>query len=140
VFLNNGNGKNIKMGSRRPGQSTLAVFIQSLEGTKLVIELRRDTIIRGTLTSVDESLNLQLTDAIVKTLDGTQRIAANLHVRGSAVRFIHLPGNLEPAAAVEAHRRRIAQAHREHAAKQGSVTALGKGKQFELDGGASGGG
>jgi len=128
------------MGSRRPGQSTLAVFIQALEGTKLVIELRRDTIIRGTLGSVDESLNLQLTDATVKTLDGTQRSAANLHVRGSAVRFIHLPGNLEPAAAVEAHRRRIAQARREHAAKQGAVAALEKGKQLELGGGGGSGG
>jgi small nuclear ribonucleoprotein (snRNP)-like protein len=128
------------MGSRRPGQSTLAVFIQALEGTKLVIELRRDTIIRGTLTSVDESLNLQLTDATIKTLDGTQRSAATLHVRGSAVRFIHLPGNLEPAAAVEAHRRRVAQVRREHAAKQGVVAALEKGKQLELGGGASGSG
>lgn len=125
------------MSSRRPGQSTLAVFIQALEGTKLVIELRRDTIIRGTLGSVDESLNLQLTDATVKTLDGTQRNAANLHVRGSAVRFIHLPGNLEPAAAVEAHRRRVAQARREHAVKQGAAAALEKGRQLELGSGGN---
>ncbi len=126
------------MGSRRSGQSTLAVFIQSLEGTKLVIELRRDTIIRGTLTSVDESLNLQLTDATVKTLDGTQRSAANLHVRGSAVRFIHLPGNLEPAAAVEAHVRQVQKARREYAAQQGAVVALEKGKQLELGGDGGG--
>ena len=111
--------------------STLAVYIQSLEGTKVVVELRRDTIVRGTLTSVDEHLNLVMTDATVKAVSGAQRSAASLHVRGSSVRFIHLPGNMEPAAAVDAHRRRVVQARREHAALQGSTAgALPKGQDF----------
>ena len=122
------------MGTRRQGNATLSVFLQALEGTKLVIELRRDTIVRGTLDSVDDALNLQMTDASVKTLDGATRNAANLYIRGSSVRFVHLPGNLEPAKAMEAHRNRVAQARREHAAQQGAAPTLPKGQQFETGG------
>lgn len=33
-----------------------------------------------------------------------------LHVRGAAVRFVHVPGRLEPNAAITSHRRRVADA------------------------------
>ena len=35
---------------------------------------------------------------------------AMLHVRGAAVRFVHVPGRLDPNAAIVAHRRRVAEA------------------------------
>jgi len=118
------------MGGRRQ-RTTLAAFIQALEGSQIVIELRRDTIVRGTLISADAELNLQLKDATLKLLDGTQRTAAELYIRGSAVRFIHLPGNLDPASAVRAHRRRVAQALQTRAAGQASLQPLAKGAQFD---------
>ena len=40
-----------------------------------------------------------------------------LHLRARMVRYIHLPGTLDPAAAIEAHRRAAAEAlatHRRH--------------------------
>lgn len=119
------------MAHRRQGNTTLSVFIQALEGTRLVIELRSDTIVRGTLDSVDEALNLQMSDATVKTLDGATRTASNLYLRGSSVRFIHLPGNLDPAKAMDARRNRVAQARRELAARQGAASSIAKGQQFE---------
>ena len=109
-------------------QPTLAAFIQALEGVKVVVELRRDTVVRGTLDSADEGLNLQLSNATVKTADGAQRSAATLQVRGRSVRFIHLPGNVEPAAAVEAHRRKAAQAIQQRAAAQGAAQRMEKGR------------
>ena len=33
-----------------------------------------------------------------------------LHVRGAAVRFVHVPGRLDPNAAILAHRKRVAEA------------------------------
>lgn len=33
-----------------------------------------------------------------------------LHVRGAAVRFVHVPGRLEPNAAIVSHRQRVAEA------------------------------
>ena len=40
-----------------------------------------------------------------------------LYLRARTVRYIHMPGNLDPAAAIEAHRRAAAEAlaaHRRH--------------------------
>lgn len=112
---------------RHQGPATLAVVLQALEGSRVIVELARDTIVRGTLASAEEGLGLHLTDATVKTVDGAVRQAAVLHVRGSAVRFVHLPGNVDPAAAVEAARRRAAAARAAHAAAQGAVVGLRKG-------------
>lgn len=45
-----------------------------------------------------------------------------LHVRGAAVRFVHVPGRLDPNAAIVAHRKRVAEAaksaRRQHDAGQ----------------------
>jgi small nuclear ribonucleoprotein (snRNP)-like protein len=109
------------------GPASLAVVLQALEGSRVIVELRRDTIVRGTLVSAEEGLGLHLTDASVKTVDGAVRQVASLHVRGSAVRFVHLPGNVDPAAAVEAARRKAAAARAAHAAAQGAVVGLKKG-------------
>jgi hypothetical protein len=47
---------------------------------------------------------------------------AMLHVRGAAVRFVHVPGRLDPNSAIVAHRKRVAEAakaaRRQHDAGQ----------------------
>ena len=50
-----------------------------------------------------------------------------LYLRGRTVRYIHLPGTLNPAAAIEAHRRAAAEAlatHRRHGQGWGAGTRL----------------
>ena len=119
------------MGRRRQRPTSLACFIQALEGSRVVVELRCDTIVRGVLTSADDQLNLMMADVTYQPLQAPKRQLDNLFVKARQVRFIHLPANLEPAAAVEAHRRRAAQALREHAA-QAQVVRVQKGQQLEL--------
>ena len=131
-------------GRRRPPRLTLAVFVQALEGSRVVVELRRDAIVRGTLLSADDNLNLQLSEASVQPLQGPKREGlAYLHVRGRHVRFIHLPASLDPAAAIEQHRKRVAAAKRAHAAQQAQAAQrpagrLQKGAQLEFGGGGGG--
>jgi small nuclear ribonucleoprotein (snRNP)-like protein len=119
------------MGRKKRRPASLACFIQALEGTRVVVELRYDTIVRGTLTSADDYLNLLLADVTYQPLQGEKRQLEVLYVKARHVRFVHLPGNLDPAAAVDAHRRRAAQAVREHAQQQQAVK-LQKGQQLEL--------
>ena len=120
------------------------MFIASLEGSKVVVELARDTVVRGTLLSADDALNLQLGGGVTVTpLQGATRSMDATFIRGRHVRFIHLPPSLDPAAAVAAHRRRVAQAVREHAvlaAAQGGGAARPhrKGEQLEFGGGGGG--
>lgn len=135
------NGRN----GRRGPRNGLATFVQALEGGRLVVELRYDTIVRGTLLAADDQLNLQLGDASVQPLQGERREAVFLYVRGRHVRFIHLPGNLDPAAAIEQHRKRVATAVRAHAAQQAQAAQqpagrLQKGAQLEFGATGSGSG
>lgn len=70
-------------------------------------------------------------------MQGAKREMAYVYIKGRHVRFIHLPGNLEPAAAVEAHRRRVAAAVKEHERSQAQAAQrpgarLAKGTQLEL--------
>lgn len=132
------------MGRRRGrgAEGSLACFIQALVGSRVVVELRGDTILRGTLASADEYMNLQLEGVTYTPLQGAPRALPALYVRARQVRFVHLPANLDPLAAVEAARRRAAEARRQHAAEQAAAGAarLQKGAQLELGGGGGGGG
>ena len=119
--------------SKKYRRTTLSIVLQALEGSKVLVELHDDTIIRGTLVSADPSLHLQLEDVVVKSLDGSLRKAQQLHVRGSKVRMVHLPGNVTPEAAVKEHRRKAARVKQEHAAAQGGVKALPKGAGMNSD-------
>ncbi len=51
-----------------------------------------------------------------------------IHVRGSAIRYVHVPGRLDPNAAILSHRRRLAEAaalqRRQHDAAQAAAAAL----------------
>ena len=105
-------------GGRRRQRATLASFVAALEGSRVVVELRYDTIVRGQLLASDDQLNLQLSDASITPLQGQRRECTFLYLRGRHVRFIHLPANLDPAAAIEQHRKRVAQAVRQHAQQQ----------------------
>ncbi len=116
---------------RRP--ASLACFVQALEGSRVVVELRHDAIVRGTLASADDYLNLQLEGATYRPLQGAPREMPSLYVRGRYVRFLHLPANLDPVATVEQHRKRVAQVVREHAQQQqAAAVKLHKGEQLEL--------
>ena len=123
-------------GRRRHARRSLACFVSALEGSRVVVELRYDTVVRGRLVASDDHLNLQLEEASIQPLQGARREASYLYVKGRHVRFIHLPGNLEPAAAIEQHRKRVAAAARQHAlAQQQAAAAAGrpqKGAQLEF--------
>ncbi|KAL4452464.1 hypothetical protein ABPG75_008126 [Micractinium tetrahymenae] len=122
---------------RRARRTTLACFVQALEGRRVVVELRYDTIVRGELLGADDQLNLQLGGATYQPLQGEKREMPYVYIKGRHVRFIHLPGSLDPAAAVEAHRKRVAAAVKEHERAQAQAaqrpgSRLAKGTQLEL--------
>ena len=71
------------------------VFLQlfrTLEGKKVVVELRNDVVIEGTLQTADQFHNLRLID--VKVLHSADcpmlNCVSSLYIRGSTVRYISL--------------------------------------------------
>ena len=75
------------MGSRaRPSERTLVCLVQALQGMRLVVELRQDTIVRGMLDSADEEMNLVMTNVTFTPLQGEQKHMDWLYVKGHHIR------------------------------------------------------
>ncbi|CAD5234778.1 unnamed protein product [Bursaphelenchus xylophilus] len=68
-------------------------FFKSLVGREVIVELKNDLSICGTLHSVDQYLNVKLIDITVQDQEKFPHMISvkNCFVRGSVVRYIHLP-------------------------------------------------
>ncbi|EEP76482.1 SNP3 protein [Uncinocarpus reesii 1704] len=68
-------------------------FFKTLTNHTVIIELKNDIRIRGTLKSVDQYLNVKLDDIEVIDLDKYPHLSSvkNIFIRGSVVRYIVLP-------------------------------------------------
>jgi len=79
---------------------------------EVTIELKNDLSIRGTLKSVDQFLNIKLDDIQVVDEVKYPHLSAvkNVFIRGSVVRYVHLPANAVDTALLEDATRREAAA------------------------------
>ncbi|KAK9466889.1 hypothetical protein V1512DRAFT_262579 [Lipomyces arxii] len=70
-------------------------FFKTLIDEEVVIELKNDMSIRGTLKSVDQFLNIKLDDISVLDEVKYPHLSAvkNVFIRGSVVRYVHLPAS-----------------------------------------------
>lgn len=72
-------------------------FFRSLveRNAQVTVELKNDLCISGTLQSVDQFLNLKLSNVSVNDPDRFPHLLSvkNSFVRGSVVRYIHLPAH-----------------------------------------------
>lgn len=68
-------------------------FFKTLVGNEVTVELKNDLVMRGTLHSVDQFLNIRLTN--VRAVDDQQHpyimSVKNCFIRGSVVRYVELP-------------------------------------------------
>ena len=103
---------------RRLANKTLSVFLSALQGNPCIVELDNETVIRGTLESVDDGLNLMMNACVSKDVYGRTRESGALHVRGGSVRFVHLAKGVEPGKAVRDHQKRLDIAKREAYTRQ----------------------
>ncbi|GAA5883742.1 hypothetical protein JCM16303_002346 [Sporobolomyces ruberrimus] len=71
-------------------------LLKTLQGGEaLVVELKNDLRIRGTLVSVDQFLNIKLDNISVMEEERYPHMAAvrNCFIRGSVIRYVQLPKN-----------------------------------------------
>lgn len=98
---------------------SLAIFVQSLEGGRVVVELRNDTIVRGVLDTADDFMNLTMSEVSYEPLQAPRQRLPFLFLKARHVRFIHLPATLDPERSVTEYRRK------QHAAARASIHAHG---------------
>lgn len=91
------------MGKRgeRQSERTLVCVIQALMGLELLVELRNDLSIRGFLDDCDNAMNVIIKDAMIEDVEGCQKHMPLIFVRGSNIRFVHIPDNVNIMQAVE---------------------------------------
>ncbi|KAJ1631819.1 hypothetical protein T492DRAFT_905612 [Pavlovales sp. CCMP2436] len=68
-------------------------FFKTLIGQEVVVELKNDLAIRGTLHSVDQYLNVKLLNVSIVEPDKFPHMQSVKHcfVRGSVIRYVQLP-------------------------------------------------
>ncbi|GMM49422.1 Sm-like protein [Starmerella bacillaris] len=68
-------------------------FLKTITEKEIVIELKNDLKIRGTLKSVDQFHNIRIDDIQIMNLDQYPHLAAvkSLFVRGPSIRYVYLP-------------------------------------------------
>lgn len=89
-------------------------FFKSLVGKEVIVELKNDLSISGVLDSVDQYLNIKLTDISVTEPERYPHMLSvkNCFLRGSVVRYVQLPPEdidvhlLQDAARKEAEQQR----------------------------------
>ncbi|XP_057317395.1 U6 snRNA-associated Sm-like protein LSm2 [Hydractinia symbiolongicarpus] len=89
-------------------------FFKSLVGKEVIVELKNDLSISGVLDSVDQYLNIKLTDISVTDPERYPHMLSvkNCFLRGSVVRYVQLPPEdidvslLQDAARKEAEQQR----------------------------------
>jgi len=87
-------------------------FFKTLTNQTVTLELKNDISIRGTLKSVDQYLNIKLDDIQVLNEDKYPHLSSvkNVFIRGSVVRYVHLPaGEVDRGLLEDACRREAAQ-------------------------------
>ncbi|RVD85801.1 uncharacterized protein DFL_004108 [Arthrobotrys flagrans] len=87
-------------------------FFKTLVDHEVTIELKNDLSIRGTLKSVDQFLNIKLDEIQVVDEVKYPHLSAvkNVFIRGSVVRYVHLPANAVDTTLLEDATRREAAA------------------------------
>lgn len=85
-------------------------FFKTLVDHEVTVELKNDIQIRGILKSVDQYLNIKLDDiSVVEEIKYPHLSSVkNVFIRGSVVRYVHLPGNAVDTALLEDATRREA--------------------------------
>ncbi|KAJ4630674.1 U6 snRNA-associated Sm-like protein LSm2 [Exophiala dermatitidis] len=93
-------------------------FFKTLTQQTVTVELKNDISIRGTLKSVDQYLNIKLDDIVVLDELKYPHLSSvkNVFIRGSVVRYVHLPPDKVDRGLLEDACRREAMAQKGKAA------------------------
>ncbi|BAM78933.1 snRNP core Sm-like protein SmX5 [Cyanidioschyzon merolae strain 10D] len=91
-------------------------ILRTLIGEDITVELKNDLSIRGRLEAVDQYLNVRLAQVQVHTAAAPpvlQLLHGSCTVRGSCIRYIHLPVEKVDTELLQEATRRVAAATKE---------------------------
>jgi len=98
---------------KTPGKhKSLCNLLHYFVGVDLSVELKTGRIYKGSLSSADAFMNLELDDATIETSwrasknnqqsSSTTLLLKSVHIRGSNIRYLHFPDDLDFIAVIRA--------------------------------------
>lgn len=79
---------------------TLNILVSGLEGKNIIVEMKNDSEIEGRLESSDGFMNLQMKNGTFTFADGKKSKFSDMKVRGSSIRFVQLPSDINPVSVI----------------------------------------
>ena len=76
-------------------ERTLALVLASLKGEAVVLELKNDAEVTGTIEESDHNMNITLHDATYIAVTGEARVLETVFINGSSILYVHLPPNVD---------------------------------------------
>lgn len=72
-----------------------------MEGHRLIVEMKNDSEIEGILEESDGFMNLHMKDVKFTFPNGKRIQFDESHIRGTSIRFIQLPSDVNPVAVIK---------------------------------------
>lgn len=88
----------------RSSERSLVCVIQALQGLEILVELQNDVYVRGLLEDCDDSMNVIVKDARIEDVEGNEKHLPLIFLRGSNIRFVHIPDSIDVSHTVEERR------------------------------------
>ena len=81
-------------------RQTLAIMLASLQGTRVVLELKNDVEVYGLIDEVDSTMAVTLVSVKEIFPSGNVKESDVLHINGKAIRYVHIPPEIKPVSHV----------------------------------------
>lgn len=105
---------------RKGMTSTLGIVLFSVRGKNVVLELKNDTEVHGILEEVDTFMNATVVDVKIKNVvTGTLRSFEELYVKGTSVRYVFMPKEVDLRSHVRKYTDSLATLARQKPKKKG---------------------
>ncbi len=75
--------------------NSLLSLIKACEGRKTQIDLRNESNIYGCIDYVYDDMNVIMSDCVFTNLKGDKKFYKYLTIRGSNIRFVHIPDSID---------------------------------------------
>eukprot|EP00808_Paulinella_micropora_P031220 g30543.t1 len=95
---------------RRAAANSLVIVLKAMVGMRVRIDLKNDTVLVGRLEEVEDTMGMKLT-RVKRTLpEGEKEEQENVILKGSQIRYVHIPDAVNIPKLLEAHENKLKRA------------------------------
>uniref|UniRef100_A0A061QZT7 Sm domain-containing protein n=1 Tax=Tetraselmis sp. GSL018 TaxID=582737 RepID=A0A061QZT7_9CHLO len=94
--------------------TSLVSVLVAFQEVVVVVELRNETLVKGTLDEADQFMNVHMSNVTLTPFQGPKRKLDNIFIKGRNIRMVHLPHKINCEEQLKLSRRRQAEGRFRH--------------------------